>query len=213
MGPHEGQPVVEAGAPLGQGAAVVILVHGRNAAPVNILDLARRWDRPALTYLAPAAAGGTWYPHSFMADVPSNEPGISSGLAVLASLVARAEAAGIARARIVIAGFSQGACLASEFAVRYASRFGGVLVFSGGAIGPEGTTWDYDGRFDGTPIFLGCSDQDAHVPEPRVRETAEVFTRMGAAVTLRIYPGMGHLVNDDEIAAAQRLLDEVAQRQ
>ena len=213
MGPHESQPVVEAGAPLGRGSSVVILVHGRNAGPANILDLARRWDRPALTYLAPAAAGRTWYPHSFMADVPSNEPGISSGLAVLASLVARAEAAGVARSRIVIAGFSQGACLASEFAVRHASRFGGVLVFSGGAIGPEGTTWEYDGRFDGTPIFLGCSDQDAHVPAPRVRETADVFARMGAAVTLRIYPGMGHLVNDDEIAAARQLLDDVARRQ
>ena len=212
MLPHEGQPLVEAGAPLGPGTPVVILVHGRNAAPPNILDLARRWDRPDLTYLAPSAAGRTWYPNSFMADIPGNEPGISSGLSVLASLVARVEAAGVARSRIVIAGFSQGACLASEFAIRHASRFGGLLIFSGGAIGPAGTTWHYEGRFDGTPVFLGCSDQDAHVPESRVRETADVFAGMGAAVTLRIYPRMGHLVNDDEIAAAQRLLDEVTPR-
>jgi predicted esterase len=210
MQPHEGQPVEEAGQRLGASAAVVILAHGRNAGPANILDLARRFERPDLTYIAPAAAGRTWYPHSFMADIAANEPGISSGLAVLASLVARVEAAGVPRSRIVLAGFSQGACLICEFAIRHASRFGGVLAFSGGAIGPPGTTWNVPGGFGATPVFLGCSDQDAHVPEARVRETAAVFTRLGADVTLRIYPGMGHLVNEDEIRIAQALLDAVA---
>ena len=209
MGPHEGQPVLEAGAPLGRGAAVVILAHGRNATPANIIDLARRWDRPALTYLAPAAANRTWYPHSFMADLGSNEPGVSSAIAVVAALVARATSAGIDRSRIVLCGFSQGACLMSEFAIRHAAHYGGLLIFSGGAIGAPGTTWDYPGQFDGTPAFFGCSDRDAHVPESRVRETADVFTRMGADVTLRIYPGMDHLVNDDEIVFAQHLLDRV----
>ena len=212
MQPHEGQPVEQAGPPPGQSAAVVILAHGRNAGPSNILDLARRFDRPDVTFIAPAAAGRTWYPHSFLADIPSNEPGISSGLGVLAALVARVEAAGVPRSKIVLAGFSQGACLISEFTIRHAARFGGVLAFSGGAIGPPGTTWNYPGRFDGTPVFLGCSDRDAHVPEPRVRETAAVFTRMGANVTLRIYPGMGHLVNDDEIAFAQELINTIAAR-
>jgi predicted esterase len=210
MQPHEGQPVEEAGAPLASAPAVVIMVHGRSAGPANILDLARRWDRPALTYLAPAAANRTWYPYSFMADIASNEPGISSGLELLASLVARVEAAGVPRSRVVLCGFSQGACLASEFAIRHASRYGGLLLFSGGAIGAPGTRWNYDGDFAQTPVFLGCSDRDAHVPETRVRETADVFTRMGAEVTLRIYPGMGHLVNDDEIAFAQQMLDVVA---
>lgn len=210
MLPHDGQPVVEAGAPLGSGPVVVVMVHGRNAAPANILDLARRWNRPALTYLAPAAANRTWYPYSFMADVPSNEPGISSGLERLASVVAQAEAAGVPRSRIVLCGFSQGACLASEFAIRHASRYGGLLIFSGGAIGAPGTEWNYGGTFEHTPVFLGCSDRDAHVPEARVRETADLFARMGAEVTLRIYPGMGHLVNDDEIAFAQQMLDAVA---
>ena len=144
-----------------------------------------------------------------MADIASNEPGLSSALGLLESVVARIEAAGIPRSRIVLLGFSQGACLTAEFAVRHASRFGGVVVFSGGAIGPPGTRWDDAGRFDGTPVFLGCSDRDSHVPEPRVIETAELFTRMGADVTTRIYPGMGHLVNDDEIAFAQGLLDGV----
>jgi predicted esterase len=210
LDPHAGQPVVEAGKPLGRAPAAAILVHGRNAGPPNILDLLPRLDRPGLTYLAPAAADRTWYPHSFMADVESNEPGLSSGLLVLAALVARAEAAGIPRSRVVLMGFSQGACLTAEFAIRHAARFGGVVLFSGGAIGPPGTTWDYPGRFDGTPVFLGCSDRDSHVPEIRVAETAELFRRMGADVTKRIYPGMGHLVNDDEIRVAQRILDAAA---
>ncbi|HQX80331.1 MAG TPA: dienelactone hydrolase family protein [Vicinamibacterales bacterium] len=210
MLPHEGQPVVEAGSPLGQAPGAVIMVHGRNAAPENILELATRFNRPHLTYLAPAAAGGTWYPFSFMADVASNEPGLSSALDVLAGLVHRIETAGIPRSRIVLMGFSQGACLTAEFAIRQASRFGGVIIFSGGAIGPPGTTWHSTGRFDGTPVFLGCSDRDSHVPELRVLETADVFTRLGATVTTRIYPGMGHLVNDDEIEFAQGVLDAVA---
>ena len=210
MFPHAGQPVVEAGVALGQAPAAVIMVHGRNAGPANILDLAARFERPHLTYLAPAAAGGTWYPHSFMADIASNEPGISSGIAVLEALVTRAEDAGIPKARIVLAGFSQGACLTSEFAIRHASRFGGVLIFTGGAIGPAGTTWNSAGDFAGTPVFLGCSDRDAHVPESRARETADVCRRLGADVTLRIYPGMGHVVNDDEIAFARGVLDTVS---
>ena len=207
--PHAGQPVVEAGVALGQAPAAVIMVHGRNAGPANILDLAMRFERPDLTYLAPAAAGGTWYPFSFMADIASNEPGISSGISVLNALVTRVEAAGIPKSRIVLAGFSQGACLTSEFAIRHPARYGGVLVFTGGAIGPPGTTWDGGQAFNGTPVFLGCSDRDAHVPESRARETAEVFRRLGADVTLRIYPGMGHVVNDDEIAFARGVLDRV----
>jgi phospholipase/carboxylesterase len=205
--PHAGQPVAEAGAPLGHAPAVVIMVHGRNAGPANILDLVPRLARPNLTYLAPAAANRTWYPDSFMADIATNEPGLSSALASLAALVARVEAAGIARSRIVLLGFSQGACLTSEFAARHAARFGGVIAFTGGVVGPPGTPRDYPGRFAGTPVFFGCSDHDAHVPESRVRESADVFTRMGAVVTLRIYPGMGHVVNDDEIAVVQAMLD------
>ena len=185
------------------------MVHGRNATPANILELVPRLARPDLTYLAPAAAGRTWYPHSFLADIASNEPGLSSGMAVLSALVAHIEDAGVPRARIVLLGFSQGACLAAEFAIRHASRFGGVVIFSGGAIGPAGTRWSSEGHFGGTPVFLGCSDRDSHVPETRVRDTADHFRRMGADVTLRISPGMGHVVNEDEIATAQHVIDEV----
>lgn len=206
--PHANQRVVEAGAKLGT-APVVVMAHGRNAGPENILDLVPRLARPGFTYLAPAAGGHTWYPNSFMAEIASNEPGLSSALGMLESLIARVEQAGVPKSKIFMLGFSQGACLTSEFAVRHAARFGGFVIFTGGAIGPAGTTWNYPGNFAGTPIFMGCSDRDMHVPEARVRETAALFGRMGAVVDARIYPGMGHVVNDDEIAAAQGMLDEV----
>jgi predicted esterase len=207
MPPHERQPVAAAGRPLGEAPVAVIMVHGRGAGPENILDLVPWLARPNASYLAPAAANRTWYPYSFMADIASNEPGLSSGLGVLGGLVARAEAAGIARDHIVVLGFSQGACLATEFAVRNAARYGGIVAFSGGAVGPPGTRWNESGRFAGTPIFFGCSDRDSHIPEPRVTESAELCARMGAQVTRRIYPGMGHTIIDDEIAWAQDLLD------
>jgi len=210
VGPHEGQPALQAGKPLGQAPVAVVMVHGRNAGPENILDLVPALARPEVTYLAPAAANRTWYPYSFLADIASNEPWLSSGLAVLGTLVSGVEAAGVPRDRIVLLGFSQGACLATEFAIRNASRFGGVVVFSGGAIGPPGTRWDDSGRFDGTPMFFGCSDVDSHVPAARVIESAELCARMGADVTRRLYPGMGHTINDDEIAWAQNLLDALA---
>jgi predicted esterase len=209
--PHAAQSVGQWGAPLGESAAAMILVHGRNAAPRNILDVAVVLDRPAFTHLAPAAAGTTWYPYSFMADTSTNEPGLSSALAMLKDLVDRVAAHGVRHRHIILLGFSQGACLAAEFAVRNATRYGGVVAYSGGLIGPPGTTWEYPGSFDGTPVFLGCSDIDSHVPLERVEESAAVFERMGAAVEKRIYPGMGHLVNEDEIAYVQTLMDDVVE--
>ena len=198
------------GKPLGESPAVMIMIHGRDAAPANILDLAARLDQPTFTYVAPAAAGNTWYPYSFMADKEQNEPGLSSGLFVVSQLVTDLVERGIQRKNIILLGFSQGACLTAEFAVRNADRFGGVIVYSGGLIGPLGTTWECDGSFDGTPIFLGCSDVDSHVPKVRVDESTLVFESMGADVTKRFYPDMGHLVNDDEIAFTQQLMSEIA---
>lgn len=209
MHPHAGQPVVTEGRPLGEGTAAMILVHGRGAAPANILELAYALPHPDFTYLAPAAAGNTWYPYSFMADIPANEPGISSGLAVLDGLVHEVVEAGVPVERIVLAGFSQGACLMSEYAVRHARRYGGILAFSGGLIGPPGTEWTHEGDFDGTPAFFGCSDADAHVPKSRVDESAEVLASMGAKVEKRIYPGMGHLINGDEIRFARSVVEAV----
>jgi predicted esterase len=197
------------GKPLGHAPTVVIMIHGRGASPENILELAPAIGHTSATYLAPAAANNTWYPYSFMAEISKNEPYLSSALSVLGSLVLEIEAAGIKRDHIVVMGFSQGACLTTEFAIRNASRFGGFIALSGGAIGPPGTRWDESAGFEGTPFFFGCSDVDPHIPADRVRESAEVCGRMGAAVTTRIYPGMGHLVNDDEIAFARALLESI----
>lgn len=209
MEPHGGQPMTSAGAPLGTSDAVVIMIHGRGASPGDILTLVPALDRPAWTYLAPAAADHTWYPYSFLTETARNEPGLSSALWVLATMVDDLIARGIGKDHIVLMGFSQGACLASEFAVRHADRFGGLVAFSGGLIGPPGTSWDSPGVFDGMPVFLGCSDVDAHIPKARVDESAVVFERMGGRVTKRLYPGMGHLINDDEIACARTVLDGV----
>jgi predicted esterase len=207
--PHAGQPLAAAGAPLGKSPVAMILVHGRNALPANILSFVPAFGRLDITYLAPGAAGGTWYPLSFMADREKNEPGISSGVWVLEQLVQHVVRAGVRKDRIVLLGFSQGACLTSQFAASHADRYGGVVLYSGGLIGPPGTTWNYPGSFGGTPVFLGCSDVDAHVPKTRVDESAAVFQRMGATVTEQIYPGMGHLVNEEEIAFTRTLLDEI----
>lgn len=186
------------------------MIHGRNAAPPNILDLLPRLDRRAFSYVAPAAANKTWYPFSFLEPIARNEPYLTSAIGRLERVVGNLTAAAIPAERIVLLGFSQGACLVAEFAYRYAQPFGGIVLFSGGLIGPPGTTWQAASRpFKRTPVFLGCSDVDAHVPKWRVDETAEVFSHMDADVTKRIYAGMGHLVNDDEIAEAQSLLDRV----
>ena len=203
---HQNQPVVRGGRPLAEAESAMILVHGRGASAENITDLADLLPHPGMAYLAPQAANDTWYPYSFMNPMEQNEPYLSSALARLESLVAEVEAAGIPAEKIVLAGFSQGACLASEFAARNARRYGGLLLFSGGLIGPPGTARSYDGSLDGTPVFIGCSDVDFHIPLERVRETTAVLTELGAAVTEKIYPGMDHTIIQDEIDQARHLL-------
>lgn len=204
--PHENQPVQTAGQPLAQAQAAMILLHGRGATAPSILMLAQELDQPDFAYLAPQAAGYTWYPQSFLAPIEQNEPHLSSALALVDDVLARTEAGGVPRERTILLGFSQGACLASEYAARHAGRYGGVVAFSGGLIGPPGTPRDYDGSFDGTPFFFGCSDVDPHIPVERVHESAEVAQAMGAAVTTRIYPGMGHTVNEDELEAVREMM-------
>jgi predicted esterase len=188
---------------------VAILVHGRNAGPENILGLADQFARPGVTYLAPSAAGRTWYPFSFLAPRRRNEPFLSSALAAIGRLTDDVLAQGVLPERIAIAGFSQGACLANEFVYRRTDRLGALIAFSGGLIGPPGTAWERTASFDDMPAFFGCSDVDAHVPRARVEESVGVFSTLGARVTLRLYPGMGHVVNDDEIAHARVILDEI----
>jgi len=208
MQPHFGNAVVRAGAPITSALGAMVLVHGRNAAPPNILDLFTRLERPQVAAIAPAASGGTWYPQSFLAPREQNEPGITSGLFVIETLVSELIAGGMPSQKIILLGFSQGGCLTAEFALRHPRRYGGVMVLSGGLIGPPGTRWDnISADYEGTPVFLGCSDVDAHIPKERVLESEAVFARHGASVTRRLYPNMGHLVNDDEIAFVQHVID------
>jgi predicted esterase len=204
--PHAHQPVLRRGPAAGQATLAVILVHGRGDSASGILGLADALDAPHVMWLAPQAAGHAWYPFSFLVPMERNEPGLSSGLAVIDGLVEAMRGEGLPPERIVLMGFSQGACLAQEYAARHARRYHAVVGLSGGLIGPPGTPRDYPGSFDGTPVFLGCSDVDAHIPVERVHESADVFARMGAAVDKRIYPGMGHTVNAEELSAVQALL-------
>jgi len=198
-GPHQGQPLLAAGEPLDRTRAALVMVHGRGASAESILDLAIELNQSDWAYLAPQAAGNTWYPNSFLVPLASNEPGLSSGLAALTNVLAHVAQAGIPQERTMLLGFSQGACLALEFVARNARSYGGVAGLSGGLIGPDGTPRDYPGSLAGTPVFLGCSDVDFHVPKERVQLTAEVLLRLGGKVTMRLYPGMGHTVNQDEI--------------
>ena len=184
----------------------MILVHGRGASAEDILSLAAELKLKDVAYLAPQAAGSTWYPNSFLSPIQSNEPGITSGLGVIARLIDHLGQQGVGRERIALLGFSQGGCLSLEYAARHAQRYAGVFGLSGGLIGPPGTPRDYTGSFDGTPVFLGCSDVDPHIPLQRVQESAEVFRRMGASVDERIYRRMGHTVNMDEIEAVRGIL-------
>jgi len=204
--PHAGQPVLHGGVPVERARLVAIFIHGRGASAGDILSLSEELTAGDVAYLAPQAAGSTWYPFSFLSPIPQNEPGITSGLGTIARLIDGVAARGVPRERVVLLGFSQGACLSLEFAARHAGRYAAVVGLSGGLIGPPGTPRDYAGAFEGTPVFLGCSDVDAHIPVARVRESADVFRRMGAAVDERIYPRMGHTVNRDELAAVNALL-------
>jgi predicted esterase len=206
VGVHQSHRVVVAGTPLRSARAALILTHGRGATADSILPLAEALEASDFALFAPQAEGNTWYPYSFLSEIERNEPGISSGIRVLADLVESIENGGIPAERIALLGFSQGACLTLEFTARHARRFGAVIGFSGGLIGPDGTPRDYAGSLGGTPVFLGCSDVDGHIPLARVRHTAEVLQRLGAAVDERIYPGMDHTINADEIRAAHDLL-------
>ena len=206
--PHAGQPIRRQGPAAAQARVAVILAHGRGDSASGILTLADALDLPDVTWVAPQAAGNTWYPYSFMAPMEENQPGLDSGLSLLQDLVGTLEGEGIDASRIALMGFSQGACLAQEFAARHPRRYRAIIGLSGGLIGPPGTPRDYGGSFEGTPVFLGCSDIDPHIPVDRVHESAVVFRRMHAVVDERIYRRMGHTVNADEIEAVRALLSQ-----
>lgn len=197
-GPHRGRPLVTAGTDLDAATAAVVLVHGRGATARSIVRMAASFHRPGVASLAPQANRNTWYPNPFTAPVESNEPGRTSGLQAVADAVDGANAAGIPTERVALLGFSQGACLGSEFVARNPRRYGGLAALSGGLIGETIHPEDYEGDLEGTPVFFGCSDVDPHIPVERVHASADVFERLGADVTKRLYPGMGHTINRDE---------------
>jgi predicted esterase len=209
-GRHQGEPIFTAGVPLGSAGAVMLALHGRGASARDILTLAGELGRSDYAYMAPQAAGYTWYPRSFLAPIEGNEPALSSALARVGEVLDEIEAAGIGVDRVILLGFSQGACLATEYAARNPRRYGGVVGLSGGLIGPTVDTSRYEGSLAGTPVFLGCSDVDPHIPKERVEETGRVLQAIGGQVTQRLYPGMGHTVNQDELDFVGELMDRVA---
>jgi predicted esterase len=184
----------------------MILLHGRGASAEGMLSLADALAQPDIAYLAPQAAHGTWYPHSFLAPLADNEPWLSSALQVISDVLRSLAAEGFPPERVGLLGFSQGGCLALEFAARHARRYGAVVGLSAGLIGPEGTPRDYVGSLAGTPAFLGCSDIDPHIPLARVRESTRILRQLGAEVQEQIYPCMDHTINDDEIRQVRGLL-------
>lgn len=219
--PHENQPIATAGAALDEAEAAAIFLHGRGASARSILSLAGELSHSDIAYLAPQAAGYTWYPHSFLAPLSKNKPWLTSALRKVENVLGRILEHDIPPERVLILGFSQGGCLASEFVARHARRYGGLVALSGGLIGsgerpnadpPLDKTFDYAGDLEGTPVFFGCSDVDAHIPVERVHDSAEVFERLGGSVTKRIYEGMGHTINEDELAYAGEMLSELISR-
>jgi predicted esterase len=209
-GPHQGQPVLSAGAQVSSAKAVGVLLHGRGASAMSILDLGDALALDEVAWLAPQARGNTWYPNRFLAPIESNEPWLSSALAAVNDLVAQVVGAGTPARHVALIGFSQGACLALEALLRTPSLAGGAAALSGGLIGPPGTVWPDTGRLDGAQVFLGCSDVDAHIPKERVIESADLLRARGADVTAILYPGMDHTVNDDELAHVRELMQRVS---
>ena len=209
QGPHQGQPIRMRGEPLDRAQAAMLMIHGRGATAEDILSLSSEFNHPGFAYLAPQASGNTWYPNRFLVPLEQNEPWLSSALAFVGDVYTQIVDAGIPAERIMLLGFSQGACLTLEFAARNAHRYGGIVGLSGALIGPDGTPRNYKGSLEETPVFLGCSDVDFHVPKERVNEAAEVLQKLGGTVTKRLYPNMDHSVNLDEIDFVRGMMESL----
>jgi phospholipase/carboxylesterase len=211
QGLHHGQPVFQAGEPLGQAQAAMLMLHGRGATAEDILTLTEQIGQPGFAYLAPQAPGNTWYPNRFSAPLASNEPWLSSALAVVDGILTQINQAGVATQRIVLLGFSQGASLALEFAARNPRRYGALVGLSGALIGPDGMDRELTGSLENTPVFLGCSDVDPHIPKARFLQAGEALRDLGGDVTLRLYPQMDHTINQDEIDIVRSLLQTLVE--
>ena len=208
VGPHQNQQVLKAGANLNNAKAVMIMIHGRGASAESILQLGTSLNHAdKITFLAPQASNFAWYPYSFLAPQEQNQPGLNSGLQAIFDIIALVETQGFDMDKIFLLGFSQGACLASEFIARHPAKYAGLIALSGGLIGNNILSDNYSGNLEQTPVFMGCSDVDPHIPMQRLTETATIFEKINGSLTKRIYPGMGHLVNDDEIDHINQMLD------
>ncbi|HUF40268.1 MAG TPA: dienelactone hydrolase family protein [Anaerolineales bacterium] len=202
--------VLAAGPPVAEAEAVMVLMHGRGASADDIMGIAGLLEVPGFAYLAPQAAGNAWYPMPFTDPLEENEPYLSRSLEVIAGILGHLEVAGGPGAdRTILLGFSQGACLALEFAARNPRRYGGLVGLSGGLIGPDGLERDAVGSLEGTPVFLGCSDVDPWIPAGRVQYTTDYLERIGGKVDLRIYPGMGHTIVGDELGAVRGMMEAI----
>lgn len=204
--------LLTAGEPLESARAALVLLHGRGASADDILFTSEPLALPGFAFLAPNARGGAWYPHPFTAPLEANEPWLGEALGTVADVVGEA-ARHVGPERVIVLGFSQGACLGLEFIARNPRRYGGAVGWSGGLIGPEGGQAARDGSLAGTPVALGCSDADPYIPAERVREAGAVLASMGARVDVQLYPGLGHTVNADEIRRVRALMESVLQQE
>lgn len=205
-GLHRGLEPLLAGAPLGPGTVALVLVHGRGASPEDMHALWHALALPGTSLIAPRARNATWYPQRFTAPLEANQPWLDSALGAVGDALALAAAHGVPAERTVLGGFSQGACLACEYVARNPRRLGALVGLSGGVIGPDDVPRAATGDLAGTPVFLGCSDIDPHIPRGRVEATRDLLEALGAVVDARIYRGMGHTVNDDEVRAVRALV-------
>ena len=198
--PHGGDKILYTGEAPEKAASAMIMIHGRGATADSMLPLEDALAIENMSYIIPQASGFAWYPHRFIEQRELNEPGVSSALRLIGSILDAFNEFGFTKENIYLLGFSQGACLVADFAARHTDRYGGIFILSGGLIGKQINGADYKGNLDQTPVFLGCSDSDFHIPEERVHESAAIFEQLSATVTKRIYPGMDHTINEDELA-------------
>lgn len=209
-GPHQQMQMKMTGAKPSEAKLGFVMVHGRGASAESILGLSQEIEaKSSITFVAPQASNHTWYPHSFLVPTEQNQPGLDSGLQAVYNAVSYLNNEGLSTDNIFILGFSQGACLASEFAARHPQKYAGIIALSGGLIGEEVNTGSYSGDLEGTPYFVGCSDVDMHIPEQRVHDSAEVFELLNADVTKKIYPGLAHTINEDELSVVNAMVNNM----
>lgn len=198
--PHAGQPIKTRGVPLDAAEGAILLIHGRGARAAGMLQLAKEIDPTGLALLAPQARRGVWYPDRFMAPIEHNQPALNSARACIERAVTKIRAAGIDNSSLILAGFSQGACLTADYAMRNPAAYGGIVLLSGGLIGEPTAEFTAEGSLEGTQTMLGVSDDDPHIPVKRAETTVDIFRTMNADVRFDLYEGRGHDVFPEELS-------------